>query len=214
MKNKIPLISWICIIVTIFIVNSTPPLRNIPLKNNFSYFPLRVGEWYGKDRAISAFLNIKDDTADNILMREYENNAGEKLELQLRYFEYTDRDRSPHSFQLCWSAIGWLVENISPKKINLNCEQPPYVLINRLILKRGDVRLLYLYCYKANEVYMLDLAKFRIISMVDSIFKRKRTAFTLNLYSEINEKDALNKEKMIDDFLSHVLTTLQVDFLP
>ena len=212
-KNIIILISWAILILGVIFIHFKPPANKVPLKKSFIYVPFEIGDWKAKEKPASDYLAATLG-ADDIFLREFENNSGEKLELYFSYFEYTKENKAPHAPQLCWVGSGWSFKDLGEEKLKLETKKPSYAVIKKLLAQRNNEKVILIYCYKINDKYVADFSKFRALAVVDSIFKRKNCAFTLQLTSDVGSENPKDKEKIMKDFLKQALSLLETDFLP
>ena len=212
-KNTIVFISWIVLLAAIIYLNFLHGVVPVPLKKPFLYFPYEIGQWKDKEKPSSNYL-ITALGADDITVREYENKDGEKLELYFSYFEYTQEKKAPHAPQLCWVGSGWEFKSLGEEKLTLNCLKCPQVSIRKILAQKEDYKILLFYCYRANKEYVSDFSKFRSIIVRDSMLKRRNSAFTLQLSSDVNGEGLEKKEELMKDFLLQVFPILETEFLP
>lgn len=214
-SNKIILFaSWSILIFAIIYIHFLQGVTPVALKKQFIYFPFEIGQWTDKEKAGSDYLTGALG-ADDILTREYENKQGEKFELYFAYFEYTKEGKTPHAPQLCWVGSGWNFKSLGDENLTLDCKGCPQVVIKKILATKNKNKILLLYCYKINGKYASDLLKFRVLNVLDSIIKRRNSAFTLQLSAPLSEGEGLEmKEKEMKDFLVKVFSILEADFLP
>ncbi len=212
-KTIIILASWLILIASILYINFIPEGKPVPLRKAFLYFPFELGEWQGKEQTSSDYLATYLG-ADDILIREYKNKEGEKVELYLAYFEYTKKDKTPHAPQLCWVGSGWSFKSLGDEMIILNDEKSPRVPLKKILAQKNGSKILMFYSYRINRRYVADLLEFRIINVLDSIVKRRNSAFTFQLSAKPGGESLDKKEKLLTDFLQEALSALEEEFLP
>jgi len=221
MKLKIHpviIISWAIMAFAAIYINIMPPVEPVPLRKTFLYFPFQIGDWKAKEKPASSYL-ITTLGADDILMRDYRNKEGDTCELYFSYFEYTviheyAQSKNPHPPQLCWVGAGWSFTDLGDEEVKLFSKKQPKALIKKLLAKRGDERVLMFYAHKLNEKYIVNWYNFRLQSMIDSVFKRRNSAFTLQLSTDVSGGDVSYKERKMQSFLVKILSILEKDYLP
>ena len=207
------IISWLILIGAIVYINVLPPVSKTPIKKSFIYFPFRIDDWTDKEKIVSdeiiSFLH-----PDDILQREYKDKDGEKLDLYLAYFEYLKVQKGPHAPQWCWVGAGWVFKDLGTEKLQLNSGKNTCVWVKKILAQGNDETKLLLYCYKINDKYTVDYSQFRLFAAIDSIFKRKNSAFTLQLSAQVDKENLEQKEKLMKTFLVKALSVLEEKFLP
>jgi len=217
-SKKIALyVSWSLLSLTALYMHFAPEVTPMPLKAPFAQLPYSIDGWIGREsetRDSFTAAIVSNLGADDLLMRRYENAGGDKLELYLSYFNYTKAHKGPHAPQLCWVGGGWALKNLGEEDLDVSGIRYPAIKIRKILGEKLGNRVLLLYTYKINDKYAGDLMRFRIITVLDSIFRRKNYAFTLQLYSRLGGEDAHKKEGAMNDFLVKVFGLLEKDFLP
>ena len=206
-------ISWALLAATAFYLHFASNVTGIPLKKLFLYFPFRIGDWTDREKSNSDYL-ITALGADQILLREYKNPQGDTLELYFSYFDYTKDKKTPHAPQLCWVGAGWELKNLGDELLDIPCDKCPTVPVRKILAQKDNQTILMFYCYKMNEKYVTDLFNFKALAALDSIFKHRNNAFTMQLSSPVSPADFALKEKLMKDFLVKVFTALETDYLP
>jgi hypothetical protein len=95
-----------------------------------------------------------------------------------------------------------------------DCSGCPAARIRKIHAEKKDASVLLFYCYRANREYAADFGKFRGIIVRDSIFKRRNSAFTLQLSAPVDKDLVQAKSQVMREFLSKVFSILEKDFLP
>lgn len=211
---KIAITCWAILLSTLFLAHHLASVEKVYVKNPFREFPYRVGEdWIGKGKYNSSYL-AGAIGADEYFLRNYHDDQGNNVELYFAYFENIGAKKGPHAPQLCWVGSGWSFKDLGDDIIVLRSEKVPYATVKKILAEREGKRILLFYCYKLNEKYFTDFGTYRIYAVLDTIFQRKNSAFTLQLTSDVGEGDYSKKEAIMKDFLAKILTILESDFLP
>ena len=206
-------ISSLLLLIAILYLQFVQAVTPVPLKKPFLYFPFQIGDWKDKDKPGSDYL-ITALGADDILTREYEDGAGEKLELYFSYFDFTKEGKGPHAPQLCWVGSGWAFTGLGEERLNIGCKDCPEIVIRKILAQKPDKKILLFYCYKLNKRYISDFSKFKAATVLDSIIKRRSGSFTLQLSSQVGLEGVEGREKVMREFLLQVFPILERDFLP
>jgi len=212
-KNAAIYITWFILAFAAICVYFAPRVTPVLLKKHLGYFPFEIGGWKGVEKPASDYMAAALG-ADYILVREYYGASGEKLEVYMSYFAYTKEKKTPHAPQLCWVGSGWALKDLGEETLALESEKCPSAAVRKILAEKDGERILLIYTYKINERYETDLLNFRIWNVLDSIFKRKNSAFTIQVSSQVGGQDFDKKEARMKDFLSKVLSAAENDFLP
>ena len=212
-KSIIIFSAWFIVAVAVVYVHFAQNVTSVPLKKPFLYFPFEIEGWKDREKSNSDYL-ISALGADDVLVREYENKEGEKLELYFSYFNFTNKGKAPHAPQLCWVGSGWAFKDLGVEVIQPACAGCPAVAIKKILAEKKDASVILFYCYRANREYVADFTRFRGLIVRDSLVKRKNSAFTLQLSSPADKYSVQAKAQVMRDFLTQVFSILEKDFLP
>ena len=218
-KTTITIICWLILIAAILyaynfqlISKKVTTERKIPLKKPFIYFPFEINGWAGKEQIITdnVFRLLKPS---DILMRQYENKEGEKVDLFFAFFENL-QDRGPHAPQICWIGHGWSFKGLGIEKIKLDCSNCPEIQFNKILATKDGDTLLLFYFYRVNKNYFANLGKAIGLANLNAFLKGKGAIFTLQLNTPVNNINVASKEKLLKDFLIKITTLLETEYLP
>ncbi|MCM8790682.1 MAG: EpsI family protein [Candidatus Omnitrophica bacterium] len=212
-KDAIAYLMWILLAAATVWVYFAPGITPIPPKKPLGYLPFTIDEWNGVEKPASDYM-VAALGADSILLREYRSPSGANVELYMSYFAYTKEKKTPHAPQLCWVGSGWALKDLGEERLALDSEKCSQAVVKKILAQKGDQRILLIYTYKINERYVTDLLSFRVLNVLDSIFKRKSSAFTAQVSSNITGGDFVSQQTFLKRFMSKVLSAAENTLLP
>ncbi|NOT86459.1 MAG: VPLPA-CTERM-specific exosortase XrtD [Methylococcaceae bacterium] len=142
----------VMVMLTLFTLVQRQDTEIIPQRQTFKSFPLRLGDWQGKNALLPADqLNVLKLT--DYVLNDYRQQDNKIVNFYVAYYESQKRRAAPHSPRVCIPGGGWEITDIA----RIEVEGHP---INRLMIKKGLQRQLVYYWYQqrgtivANEFAM------------------------------------------------------------
>lgn len=114
---------------------------------SISQFPKEIGEWSSVDLSLNKRVYDLLGT-DNLIMREYKNPNGEKINLYIIYSQ--DSRKVSHPPEICLQGDGFSVVEKTKLKVSYN------INATKLILEKRNSREVAVYWYKAGKEYTND----------------------------------------------------------
>ena len=148
-KNTIGYIAIIIMLIatSFFAVNLFFQQKRSHDKLNILFFPQRIGNWSGKDIALTEKEYDILETR-NLVFREYTNLSGKKLSL---FIIYSETNRSVfHPPEVC--LIGSGIAIVDKRAEAIKSGKYDFVT-SKLYLEKNNAKELVLYCYKAGKFY-------------------------------------------------------------
>ena len=182
-----------------------------PARVDFALFPAFLGDWVGSSARLESIVE-RSLGADDYLVSTYENRlVPEPVELFAAYYSAQRRGKRPHSPRVCLPGGGWEIERIERAQTSIDNMSLQH---NRVIMRRGNDRLLAYYWYEqrgrafANEYYM------RWDLFVGGLWHDRRDGAMLRVLTPIGIGETVaDAETRLNEFLGEALTEL-VRFLP
>ena len=168
-------------------------------------FPMRLGEWQGKELPITQKEYDILETR-NLISREYTNPSGDKLYLLIIYSE-TNRSVF-HPPEVCMMGGGLAITDKQIEKFDAGNRT---FTTNKLFAEKGQLKEMILNCYKAGNIYTNDFYLQQTQLAFHQIFGRNVPGATLRVSMQIGKdspatlavlKDFLGKSAVILDKLS------------
>ncbi len=164
-------------------------------------FPSRIGAWADRDIPISEGEYRILETR-NVITREYENPSLGKLML---FMIYSETNRAVfHPPDLCLVGGGLSVVGKTREQVTSSGRT---FYVNRMLMRKGDYRLLVLFCYKAAGLYTDNFYLQQAYLALHQIFGRRIAGATMRVTMQIisDEEETLSVAK---DFLGQAAAAL------
>ena len=129
-------------------LHSHSQAERLPPHDALASFPSRVGDWLGRDVALSP--NVRQVLGEgDFLVRIYGRRSDEPyLDLFLAYFPSQRSGNTIHSPQNCLPGAGWLP--VESARMQLSRPDGRAITVNRYVIAKGLERRLVLYWYQAH----------------------------------------------------------------
>ncbi len=206
MNNK----SYIIVVVVLIIMTAISLISYIPTRNDItskikvSDFPLRVGDWQGKDLPISeqdyAILETR-----NLFVREYKNKQGDEVFLYLIYSE--DNRKVSHPPEVCLLGSGMTITEKSPIKI------VDAINAVKILVEKKNVRELVVYWFKAGKLYTDNYLKQQIKIVIDRMLAKRTAGALIRVSTVIKNDDEEEAMRSIREF-SEAIVPLLAKYVP
>ncbi|MBN1527270.1 MAG: EpsI family protein [Candidatus Omnitrophica bacterium] len=164
-------------------------------------FPARIGTWVDRDIPISEGEYRILETR-NAVTREYEDPSLGKLVL---FIIYSDTNRSVfHPPDLCLVGGGFSVVD-KTRELVTSAGRSFYA--NRMLMRKGDYKLVVLFCYKAGDLYFDSYYLQQAYIALHQLFGRRFSGATIRVTMPVvsDERSTLAIAK---DFLGQVAAAL------
>ena len=184
----------------------------LPPHNPLASFPGRVGDWQGRDLALSP--NIREVLGEgDFLVRVYGRGPDEPyLDLFLAFFPSQRAGSTIHSPQNCLPGAGWLP--MESGKIKLLRPDGKTITVNRYLIGKGLERRLVLYWYQAHGRVVASeyWAKFYLVA--DAIRMNRSDGALVRITTPVSSQESVeNGERRAVEFAQQILPTLD-EYLP
>ena len=197
---------------TALLLRSRSQAEQIPPREQLASFPMRVGDWTGRELGVSEA--VRDVLGDGDFMdRAYFRGSEEPyVDLFIAYFPTQQTGSTIHSPQHCLPGAGWT----PMEKRRVVLKGPPGELVpaNRYIIARGLDRRLVLYWYQSHgrAVASEYWAKFYLVA--DSVRMNRSDGALVRIVTGFSgNKDLPSAESRAGEFAAQIMPLLD-DFIP
>jgi EpsI family protein len=181
----------------------------VPMKMPFDRFPSVVSQWRmtGESqlsREVQAVLKASD-----VLMRQYVNAQGDRVQLYIGYHDGGKGSGEIHSPKHCLPGSGWLEESSARTQIPAAGERLNLV---RAVYQKGDSRELFLYWFQVRGRSLSEEYSLKVAEIANSVLYRRRDASFIRIsvpFQGDEQKALAIGERFVSDFLPSIQ-----DFLP
>jgi EpsI family protein len=180
----------------------------VPMKRSFDQFPGTVSQWrMSGESSLSAEVQAVLKASD-VLMRQYVNPQGERVELYIGYHDGGKGGGEIHSPKHCLPGSGWFEVSSArtrmPEAGGLN--------LVRAVYQKGDSKELFLYWFQVRGESLSEEYSLKVAEIANSVLYRRRDAAFIRVsvpFEGNEEKAAALGERFVTDFLPSIQ-----EFLP
>jgi EpsI family protein len=169
-------------------LHSHSQAERLPPHDALASFPSRVGDWLGRDVALSP--NVRQVLGEgDFLVRIYGRRSDEPyLDLFLAYFPSQRSGNTIHSPQNCLPGAGWLP--VESGRMQLSRPDGRAITVNRYVIAKGLERRLVLYWYQAHGRVVASeyWAKFYLVA--DAIRMNRSDGALIRVTTPIAENES------------------------
>ncbi|MGM0646587.1 MAG: exosortase C-terminal domain/associated protein EpsI [Thermodesulfobacteriota bacterium] len=140
-----------------------------PLQRPLEELPQRLGTWrvvqeQSLRRNVAEVLDV-----DDYVLRTYQDEAANTLNLYVSYFSYLAKNKGYHSPLNCMPGSGWEIVSTTTVAVPSVGEGPDWT-INRTLLQKGGKSQVMLYWYQGRGRVISNEYAERMYRVLDSIF--------------------------------------------
>ena len=210
------LIFFILVISAIVTVFATPKFQSDTLPKALEdIVPLKLGQWenmpnpYAQVSVSTYTQNLSDNLYDQVLMRTYQNNAGDQVMLALAYAREQRQDIKIHQPEICYPAQGYKISSIKNQVLNIQGYAFP-IQGKRLIFTKDNRMEAVTYWIRLGDDFPLTGFEMRWKILMDGIKGKLDDGMLVRVSTIINEEsDAAAAYTIHEKFLSEVLNRVQ-----
>jgi EpsI family protein len=181
----------------------------VPMKKSFDNFPAVVSQWRmtGESQLsdrVQAILKASD-----VLMRQYQNQKGETVQLYIGYHDGGQGSGEIHSPKHCLPGNGW--QEVSSSRSEMPLAGGKVNLV-KAVYQKGDNRELFLYWYQVRDKSLSEEVSLKLAEITNSLLYRRRDASFIRIsipFQGDERKAVAVGERFVGDFLPAIH-----DFLP
>lgn len=181
----------------------------VPMKRSFEGFPGVVSQW-----RMTSESQLSDNVqavlkASEVLMRQYVNQQGEKVDLYIGYHDGGQGSGEIHSPKHCLPGSGW--QELSSSRTQIAAGDEKLNLV-RAVYQKGDSRELFMYWYQVRGKTLSEELSLKAAEIANSVLYRRRDASFIRIsipFQSSEEKAAQLGERFVSDFLPAIR-----EFLP
>ncbi|MCM0083392.1 EpsI family protein [Geomonas sp. Red32] len=146
---------------------------HVPIKKPLDLFPSTVSHWRMAGEShlsegVRAVLKASD-----VLMRQYVNERGERVELYIGYHDGGNGSGEIHSPKHCLPGSGWLTLSTARTELATAGEKLNLV---RAVYQKGDDRELFLYWYQVGGATISEEYSLKAAEIANSLLHNRRDA--------------------------------------
>ena len=138
-------------------------------------FPHKMGEWAGTDETVTE-KEYKILETRNLIVRDYKNLKGERINL---FIVYSETNRSVfHPPEVCMMGGGIAIVD---KKIEKIQEAGYNFTANKMYTEKGDYRGIVLYTYKVRKLYTSNFYLQQLYLTISQVFGKNTPGATIRV---------------------------------
>lgn len=180
----------------------------VPMKASFSRFPTEVSQW-----RMTRESQLSDQVqsvlkASDVLMRQYVNPQGERVELYIGYHDGGKGSGEIHSPKHCLPGSGWM--ELSTARTQMSAADDRLNLV-RAVYQKGDSSELFLYWFQVRGKSLSEEFSLKAAQIVNSVLHRRRDAAFIRIsvpFQSDEQKAAAIGERFVSDFLPAIRSFL------
>jgi len=180
----------------------------VPINKPLQQFPTVVSQWrmVGEAQLSSEVQNVLK--ASDVLMRQYVNGAGDKVQLYIGYHDGGKGGGEIHSPKHCLPGSGWLEQSSVRATVPAAGQELSLV---RAVYQKGESNELFLYWYQVRSKSVSEEFSLKGQQIVNSVLHRRRDASFVRIsvpFQGDQQKAADTCDRFLRDFLPAIRSFL------
>lgn len=185
----------------------------IPDRKVFSEFPLQFGSWKGATDQMEQ-IYIDQLKFDDYIMADYSNGTGSPVSFYVAYYGSQSKGESAHSPRACLPGGGWLIKDLSRKKVSGATINGAQLFVNRVEIRKGDVTQLVYYWFQEQGRIVTNEYLVKWYIFLDGLTRRRTDGALIRLTIFVAPgEDVVAAEQKLALFAKEVGEHL-ADFIP
>jgi len=175
-------------------------LMRIPEREQFSSFPMLIGDWQGTPGSLTGEV-VEGLGSDDYIMASYQKEGlPGKLLLLIPYYNYQDSTRAAHAPQSCLLGGGWDLEHSTVRGFQVAPGKT--IDVGLMHLRKGETRMLGSYFFYQRGRVISNPWWNKYYLMLDALTRRRTDGALVRVELTVSEGQNIDEtEKMLADFL-------------
>lgn len=174
--------------------------EQIPARQEFSVFPLSLGDWSGRANPLES-IYIDALRFDDYFQGEFTKDDNGRVSLFTSYYSSQLTGNMPHSPRACLPGGGWLVASLERKTLDgLSNDGAPFV-VNRVLIRKGEYQQIVYYWFQQRGRVIASEFIVKWYIFWDSITRHRSDGALVRLTTQIRPGEDLQQgDKRLQDF--------------
>jgi exosortase D (VPLPA-CTERM-specific) len=184
-----------------------------PQRQDFASFPLKLDDWQGRRSAIEA-IYLDALKLDDYILVDYLKGNVNLINLYVAYYASQRAGESAHSPRSCIPGGGWRIQSISPHAVEGARIGGLPLLVNRLVIQKGDNRQLVYYWFQQRGRIITNEYMVKWYLLWDALRLNRTDGAMIRLTTQIPPNgDIAEADKQLSKFTQTVVSTLN-NYIP
>jgi len=205
------LIASIVLIAAALLLGLTSHWEDVPLRQSFAHFPLRIDAWEGKELGLDAQV-LQVLKVDDYMLRQYWNTHRTSIGLYVGYYKSMRQGATYHSPKNCLPGSGWSFVKTGTTRLHVRERSGP-LTVNAFIIQKGLDKQLVLYWYQDRGRIITSEYWAKIYMVVDAILTQRTDGAFVRLTIPFAGKDEESVRAQGKAFAESIFPLLQT-YLP
>ncbi|MDQ1362237.1 MAG: hypothetical protein QG652_97, partial [Pseudomonadota bacterium] len=186
----------------------------IPERQQYSSFPMQLGEWSGKAGIMEQDI-IDTLGLDDYIMADYSNSQNQdSVNFYSGYYSVQRSNKVPHSPKRCIPGGGWQISSIDRYEVQGVKINDNKLFVNRLIIRKGEQSQLVYYWFQQRHRVITNEYLVKWYLLIDSIFDRRTDGALMRLITFVDQNDSFEEaDQRLTDFASKI-SPIVAEYVP
>jgi exosortase D (VPLPA-CTERM-specific) len=188
-----PYVSAILLVVAATLITIAMPERSeaIPPRQDFSQFPLKLGEWEARrERLEQVYLDVLK--LDDYLLADFVDPNQDVINLYVAYYASQSKGAASHSPSTCLPGGGWEISSLTEHPIEGALSNGRPLLVNRAVISKEDNQQLVYYWFKERDRNVTNEYKVRWYIFLDALTRNRSDGALIRVITPVAPGESLS----------------------
>lgn len=168
-----------------------------PPRTAFVDFPMQIDGWRGEPFPLEQQY-IDALRFDDYILADYRSNTRDHVNFYAAYYRSQRKGQSAHSPQSCLPGGGWEIASLTHKELPSSRLMRQPVMVNRVVIHKGDRKQIVLYWFKQRDRYLADEYLVKLYLFWDALSRQRTDGALVRLASPVGPGES---EAVVDQRL-------------
>jgi EpsI family protein len=193
------------LLITTAVVSKLLPERNeiIPDRVSFESFPLKIGEWEGKQNELESIYLESLKLTDYVLANY--TDEGNQVEFYVAYYGSQRKGVSAHSPRSCLPGGGWRIKDLRQVAVEGVMVARTPLVVNRVVIQQGEVKQLVYYWFQQRGRIITDEYFVKWYLLWDALTKQRTDGALVRVTAIVPQgRDISETDRLLNRFIGDV----------
>lgn len=168
-----------------------------PPRAAFVDFPMQINGWQGRPFPLEQQY-IDALRFDDYVLADYRTKKEQPVNFYAAYYRSQRKGQSAHSPQSCLPGGGWEIASLTHKELPSSRLMRQPVMVNRVLIHKGDQKQIVLYWFKQRDRYLADEYSVKLYLLWDALSRQRTDGALVRLASPVGPGES---EAVVDQRL-------------
>jgi exosortase D (VPLPA-CTERM-specific) len=185
------LLSLAALAIAAALISGMPEVRHhAPQRDEFSRFPMELGQWKGRPDAIDP-VYLPMLSLDDYVLADYVDASGKRVNFYVSWYASQTNGNSAHSPRACIPGDGWKIMDFSTRELQDTRVAGKPLSVNRVVIQKGEHKQLVYYWFQQRGRIVTNEYVVKLYIIWDAITRSRSDGAMVRLVAPLGREDAI-----------------------